>query len=128
MAGELGGLETAEADVADPASVSALVEEGDVLVTTVGPFARWGAPAAGAATTAGAHYLDSTGEPPFIREVFERYGPAAEKSGQRDAHRLRLRLGAGQPGGRRSRSTARATRPRGSTSATSSADRATPAR
>ena len=81
MARELGGLDTAEADVADPASVSALVEEGDVLVTTVGPFARWGAPAAGAATTAGAHYLDSTGEPPFIREVFERYGPAAEKTG-----------------------------------------------
>ena len=25
----------------------------------------------------GAHYLDSTGEPPFIREVFERYGLVA---------------------------------------------------
>jgi short subunit dehydrogenase-like uncharacterized protein len=76
-----GGLETAMADVSDPPSVSALVEHGDVLVTTVGPFARWGAPAAAAATTAGAHYLDSTGESTFIREVFERYGPAAERSG-----------------------------------------------
>jgi short subunit dehydrogenase-like uncharacterized protein len=82
LAGELaGGLETAVADVSDPQSVSALVERGDVLVTTVGPFARWGTPAAAAATTAGAHYLDSTGEPAFIREVFERYGPAAERSG-----------------------------------------------
>jgi short subunit dehydrogenase-like uncharacterized protein len=82
LAGELGGdLETAVADVSDPPSVSALVERGDVLVTTVGPFARWGVPAAAAATTAGAHYLDSTGEPTFIREVFERYGPAAERSG-----------------------------------------------
>jgi short subunit dehydrogenase-like uncharacterized protein len=81
LAGELGGgLETAVADVSDPPSVSALVERGDVLVTTVGPFARWGTPAAAAATTAGAHYLDSTGEPAFIREVFERYGPAAERS------------------------------------------------
>ena len=76
-----GGLETATADVSDPPSVRALVEKGDVLVTTVGPFARWGAPAAAAATTAGAHYIDSTGEPPFIREVFERYGPAAEQAG-----------------------------------------------
>ena len=42
---------------------------------------RWGGPAAAAASTAGAHYLDSTGEPPFIREVFERYGAAAEQSG-----------------------------------------------
>jgi short subunit dehydrogenase-like uncharacterized protein len=83
LADELGGerLETATADVADPPSVAALVESGDVLVTTVGPFARWGQPAAAAATTAGAHYIDSTGEPAFIREVFERYGPAAEQAG-----------------------------------------------
>jgi short subunit dehydrogenase-like uncharacterized protein len=82
LAEELGGgLETAVADVADPPSVAALVESGDVLVTTVGPFARWGQPAAAAATTVGAHYIDSTGEPAFIREVFERYGPAAEKAG-----------------------------------------------
>jgi len=82
LARELGGeLDTATADVADPPSVRALVEGGDVLVTTVGPFARWGAPAAAAATTVGAHYIDSTGEPPFIREVFERYGPPADQAG-----------------------------------------------
>jgi short subunit dehydrogenase-like uncharacterized protein len=82
LAEELGGgLETATADVADPPSVRNLVESGDVLVTTVGPFARWGAPAAAAATTVGAHYIDSTGEPPFIREVFERYSPTAEQAG-----------------------------------------------
>ena len=82
LAGGLGGgLETATADVSDPPSVAALVEKGDVLVTTVGPFARWGQPAAAAATTAGAHYIDSTGEPAFIREVFERYGPVAEQAG-----------------------------------------------
>jgi short subunit dehydrogenase-like uncharacterized protein len=67
--------------VADPASVRALVERDDVLVTTVGPFARWGGPAAEAASAAGAHYIDSTGEPAFIRKVFERYGAAAERSG-----------------------------------------------
>jgi short subunit dehydrogenase-like uncharacterized protein len=82
LARELGGeLETRTADVADPPSVAALVEQGDVLVTTVGPFAKWGQPAAAAATTNGAHYIDSTGEPAFIREVFERYGPAAERAG-----------------------------------------------
>jgi short subunit dehydrogenase-like uncharacterized protein len=82
LADDLGaGLETAVADVSDPPTVSALVERGDVLVTTVGPFVRWGAAAAAAATTSGAHYLDSTGEPPFIREVFERYGPAADRNG-----------------------------------------------
>jgi short subunit dehydrogenase-like uncharacterized protein len=82
LTAELGAnLETRTADVSDPPSVAALVERGDVLVTTVGPFARWGQPAAGAATTKGAHYIDSTGEPQFIREVFERYAPAAEGAG-----------------------------------------------
>jgi short subunit dehydrogenase-like uncharacterized protein len=82
LAEELGGnLETASADVSDPPTVAALVEPGDVLVTTVGPFVRFGQPAAAAATTVGAHYIDSTGEPPFIREVFERYGPPAEQAG-----------------------------------------------
>jgi short subunit dehydrogenase-like uncharacterized protein len=61
--------------------VRALVEPGDVLVSTVGPFARWGEPALEAAIAGTAHYLDSTGEGPFIREVFERFGPRAEAAG-----------------------------------------------
>ncbi len=82
LATELGGsLETATADVARPESVRALVEAGDVLVTTVGPFVRWGGAAVAAAIDAGAWYLDSTGEPAFIREVFERHGPNAARSG-----------------------------------------------
>jgi short subunit dehydrogenase-like uncharacterized protein len=76
-----GGLETQTADVSDPPTVAALVEHGDVLVTTVGPFARWGQPAAGAAITKRAHYIDSTGEPQFIRAVFDRYGPPAAQAG-----------------------------------------------
>ena len=82
LASELGGgYETAVADVARPQTVRALVEAGDVLVSTVGPFARWGEPAVRAAVDAGAHYLDSTGEPPFIRRVFEQLGPQAERAG-----------------------------------------------
>ena len=82
LAEELGGgLETAQADVSNPATIGDLVERGDVLLTTVGPFMRFGTPAAAAAATHGAHYLDSTGEPPFIRQIFERYHEAARKSG-----------------------------------------------
>ena len=80
LAEELGGdLETAPADVNRPESVRALVDEGDVLVSTVGPFARFGSPAVEAAIAAKAIYVDSTGEPPFIRRVFERWdGPARD--------------------------------------------------
>jgi short subunit dehydrogenase-like uncharacterized protein len=82
MAAELGGgLDTAVADVADAGTVRALLGPGDVIIATVGPFARWGDPAAEAAIDAGAHYLDSTGEPAFVRRVFEHFGPRAERAG-----------------------------------------------
>lgn len=81
LADELGGLETVVADVTRPASVSEAVGEGDVLISTVGPFLRFGEPAVQAAAVKGAHYLDSTGEGPFIREVFERWGPVAAQNG-----------------------------------------------
>lgn len=83
-AGALAGeraLETVQVDVTDARSVRRLVEPDDVLVTTVGPFRRLGGAAAAAAVDAGATYLDSTGEGPFIREVFERHGPRAERTG-----------------------------------------------
>jgi short subunit dehydrogenase-like uncharacterized protein len=81
LAADLGGLETKVADVTAPATLSGLVGRGDVLVSTVGPFARLGDPAVEAAIGAGAHYLDSTGEGEFVRAVFERHGPAAEAAG-----------------------------------------------
>ncbi|HEX8054504.1 MAG TPA: saccharopine dehydrogenase NADP-binding domain-containing protein [Thermoleophilaceae bacterium] len=82
LADELGGgFDVAVADVARPDSVRDLVERGDVLVSTVGPFARWGDPAVEAAIATGAHYIDSNGEPAFIRRVFERFGPGAEAAG-----------------------------------------------
>ena len=80
MGGVAGGLEVA--DVSDPASVSSVVQPGDVLISTVGPFVSMGEPAieAAIARKAGA-YIDSTGEPAFIRRVFDEWsGPAAEAS------------------------------------------------
>ena len=81
LAADLGGLESAVADVGDPASVRALLGPGDAIVATVGPFARWGNAAVEAAIDAGASYIDSTGEPAFIRRVFEDFGPRAETAG-----------------------------------------------
>jgi short subunit dehydrogenase-like uncharacterized protein len=75
-----GGIEIADVD--EPASVAALVGKGDVIVSTVGPFTRWGDPAVEAAIGGrAAAYIDSTGEPPFIRRIFDEWGPRAEAAG-----------------------------------------------
>lgn len=76
-------LEIRKADVMRQNSVFDMVRAGDVLVSTVGPFARWGEPAVRAAIAAGATYIDSAGEPPFIRRVFEEFGAPAERAGAR---------------------------------------------
>ncbi|MDP9400934.1 MAG: saccharopine dehydrogenase NADP-binding domain-containing protein, partial [Actinomycetota bacterium] len=81
LAAELGGLDHAVADVERPETLRAVLRRGDVLVSTVGPFARLGGAAVEAAIARGAHYLDSTGEAPFIRDVFARHGPMAEGAG-----------------------------------------------
>jgi short subunit dehydrogenase-like uncharacterized protein len=81
QAGDGTELETAVASPERPASLRDLVGAGDVLVSTAGPFMKVGRPVVTAAVDAGAVYLDSTGEPPFIRQVFEEFGPRAERTG-----------------------------------------------
>jgi short subunit dehydrogenase-like uncharacterized protein len=74
-------LETAVAGVERPEPLRQLLGAGDVLVSTAGPFLKVGRSAVAAAVDAGAIYLDSSGEPPFIRQVFEEFGPRAERTG-----------------------------------------------
>jgi short subunit dehydrogenase-like uncharacterized protein len=81
VAGELGGLDVAVADAQQPDTVRDLLNAGDVLVTTVGPYARYGLSGLEAALEVGAHYLDVAGEPGFVRRVFEDYGPRARQAG-----------------------------------------------
>ncbi|KXP06638.1 saccharopine dehydrogenase family protein [Tsukamurella pseudospumae] len=81
LAARHGGLEYRVADVSDPDSVRALVGAGDVLVTGVGPFERVGWVAAEAAARAGAHYVDSTGEVGFVRELHRRHDAQARETG-----------------------------------------------
>lgn len=79
---ELGGLPYKVADVENPRAIRNTLESGDVLLTTVGPFLRWGDVALECARDAGAHYIDSTGEPAFVRRVFEQYDAPARKAGR----------------------------------------------
>ena len=81
LARRLGGLDHQLADVTKPETVRALVDADDVLITTVGPFERFGYTTAQAAADAGAHYIDSTGEVGFVRDLRERHHSRARDSG-----------------------------------------------
>ncbi|MEU1428434.1 saccharopine dehydrogenase NADP-binding domain-containing protein [Nocardia sp. NPDC005746] len=81
LAEQAGGLEFAVADASDTASITVLLSPGDVLITTVGPFERFGYPVAEAAALAGAHYIDSTGEVGFVRELQGRLNGVARTNG-----------------------------------------------
>jgi short subunit dehydrogenase-like uncharacterized protein len=80
-AGDGVQLETAVAGSEESGPLRELVGAGDVLVSTAGPFLKVGGPVVQAAVDASAVYLDSSGEPPFIRQVFEEFGPRAERTG-----------------------------------------------
>ena len=92
------------ADVDRPDTVFALVERGDVLRQHGRAVRKWGEPAVRAAIAAPAVYLDSTGEPAFIRRVFEEFGPAAARRRGDADDRDGLRLRAGRARRARSRS------------------------
>ena len=69
------------ARVDDPASLRALLGDSPVLINCAGPFVRFGEPVLAAAVETGTHYLDTTGEQPFMKMAYERYGPGAARSG-----------------------------------------------
>ncbi len=81
LAADFPGVETAVADVADPASVVAAAEGCGALITTVGPYTKFGDVAAEAALTAGVPYVDITGEPAWLRKVFGPYDERARAAG-----------------------------------------------
>lgn len=72
-----------EADSSDEASLRALAERARVVISTVGPYARYGLPLVGACATAGTHYVDLTGEVLFARDSIDHYDAAARESGAR---------------------------------------------
>ncbi|MBT0767680.1 saccharopine dehydrogenase NADP-binding domain-containing protein [Kineosporia sp. J2-2] len=81
LASELGGLDFRIADAADRGSLTALINPGDVVISTVTPFRTLGEEVVRAAVTRGAHYLDVAPEPPHIRKVFQKWGRPAREAG-----------------------------------------------
>ncbi|MEZ4237699.1 MAG: saccharopine dehydrogenase NADP-binding domain-containing protein [Myxococcota bacterium] len=81
-----GDVGCIEADTADPASLRAMAEQARVVATTVGPYIEHGLPVVRAAVEAGAHYLDITGEPAFVKASRAQFDDAARAAGVRVVH------------------------------------------
>jgi short subunit dehydrogenase-like uncharacterized protein len=74
-----GDAEVIAADVEDPASLAAMVSRTRVVLNLVGPYTLHGRPVIEACIAGGAHYVDLTGELPFVRHVIDELDrPAAE--------------------------------------------------
>jgi short subunit dehydrogenase-like uncharacterized protein len=75
-----------EADTNDSASLRRLADSTKVLITTVGPYIKYGEPVVAACAAAGTDYVDLTGEPEFVDLMWARYHPEAERNGARLVH------------------------------------------
>jgi short subunit dehydrogenase-like uncharacterized protein len=74
------------ADASQPSTLNAMAARTQVVVTTVGPYARYGLPLVGACAAAGTDYADLTGETLFIRESIDLYHKQAADTGARIVH------------------------------------------
>ncbi len=83
---ELAELPLLSADVTDAASLRAVAQSTKVVITTVGPYIRYGEPLVAACAQAGTDYVDLTGEPEFVDQMWLDHHEQAERSGARLVH------------------------------------------
>jgi short subunit dehydrogenase-like uncharacterized protein len=74
------------ADAADRSSLNGMARSTRVLITTVGPYLKHGLPLVGACAKAGTHYVDLTGEVPFMRASIDACHEQAVATGARIVH------------------------------------------
>jgi short subunit dehydrogenase-like uncharacterized protein len=74
------------ADAASPSSLADMATRTRVVITTVGPYTRYGLPLVAACAAAGTDYADLTGEAMFVRQSIDDYDKQAVDTGARIVH------------------------------------------
>lgn len=69
------------ADVGEPGTLVAMARRARVVLDLVGPYTRYGRPVIEACVGAGAHYVDLSGEIPFVRQVIDQVHQRAVDAG-----------------------------------------------
>ena len=75
------GLVVAEAH--DAAAMDALARDASVVLSTAGPFALYGSELVAACVRHGTHYVDITGETPWVRGLIDQHHQDARRNGAR---------------------------------------------
>lgn len=73
-------------DINDSEAVNSAVRTARVVITTIGPYIRYGEPLVAACAAAGTDYVDLTGEPEFVDRMWLGYHRMAVGSGARIVH------------------------------------------
>ena len=71
------------ADSADAPAVAAMAARTRALISTAGPFVRYGDPVVDACVAQRTHYADITGETAWVRGLIDRHHARAERDGTR---------------------------------------------
>ena len=83
---ESGSLPIVIADSFDAQSMQNLARDTKVVLTTVGPYAKYGTALVEACVSQGTHYCDLAGESQWMRKMIDSFQTDAEKSGARIVH------------------------------------------
>jgi short subunit dehydrogenase-like uncharacterized protein len=76
-------VEVLIADSANQSTVDAVVSRTRIVLSTAGPFALYGTSVVDACVRFGTHYVDITGETPWVHELITRYHERAAPAGTR---------------------------------------------
>jgi len=71
------------AEAHDTKAMDALARSATVVLSTAGPFALYGSELVAACVRHGTHYVDITGETPWVKGLIDRHHDAAERNGAR---------------------------------------------
>jgi short subunit dehydrogenase-like uncharacterized protein len=74
------------ADASSPSTLNEMAARTQVVITTVGPYTRYGLPLVAACAAAGTDYADLTGEAMFVRDSIDQFHKQAADTGARIVH------------------------------------------
>jgi short subunit dehydrogenase-like uncharacterized protein len=83
IGGDAAALDLWVADSCDQQAVDKFVSQAQVVMNTAGPFARYGTAIVDACVRLKTHYVDITGETPWVKDLIDSYHERAAAEGTR---------------------------------------------